>query len=105
MIRVNSLAYLLRLGPQRLMAVIRHLPNFLRLFWRLFKDSRVGLGPKLLILGLAAYFLLPIDLLPDFLPGLGYIDDLLLTFVGLKGFVSLCPREVVREHVQAIARR
>lgn len=105
MFRVGSLVTLLRLGPQRLVAVMRHLPNFLRLFWRLFKDPRVGLGPKLLIWGLLAYLLLPLDLLPDLVPGLGQIDDLIVTFVGLKIFVSLCPRQVVREHVHAIAGR
>lgn len=103
MIRLSSLAYLLRLGPRRLVAVLRHLPSFLRLFWRLFKDPRVGIGPKLLIFGLVAYFLSPVDLLPDVLAGLGHLDDLLLTFVGLKAFVSLCPPEVVREHVREIA--
>lgn len=103
MIRLGSLAYLLRLGPQRLVALIQHLPSFFRLFWRLFKDSRVGFGPKLIVLALVAYFVLPVDLLPDFIPGLGHFDDLLLTFLGLKGFVSLCPKDVVREHVQEIA--
>ena len=102
--RVNPLTQMLRLGPQRLIALIQHLPNFARLFWRLFKDSRVGFGPKLLIWALVAYFVFPVDLLPDFLPGLGYADDLLLTFIGLKAFISLCPREVVREHVQQIAK-
>ena len=38
MIRLGSLAYLLRLGPRRLLGLVRHLPSFLRLFWRLFKD-------------------------------------------------------------------
>lgn len=84
------------------MAVVQHLPNFLRLFWKLFKDPRVGFRPKLLIFGLVAYFLLPVDLIPDFFPALGHFDDLLLTFLGLKAFVSLCPREVVREHVAEI---
>lgn len=105
MIRVSLLAYLFRLGPQRLIALIQHLPNFFRVFWRLFKDPRVGLGPKLIVFGLVVYFVLPVDLLPDFLPGLGLLDDLLLTFLGLKGFIALCPKEVVREHVREIAAR
>lgn len=94
---------LLRLGPQRLLLFLYHLPKFLKLIWRLLKDSRVGFSPKLLIFLILAYVILPVDLLPDFLPALGQLDDLLLTFFGMKWFFRLCPRDVVREHVSAIA--
>ena len=101
--KLAGLGSLLRLGPQRLLLSLVHLPNFFKLFWRLFKDGRVGIMPKLLLFAIAAYVILPVDLLPDIFPGLGQLDDLLLVFLGLKGFIWLCPREVVREHVQAIA--
>ncbi len=103
MIRFSSLFYLLRLGPRRLLGLVQHLPSFLRLFWRLFKDPRVGFKPKLLALSVFAYLIFPADLLPDLLPALGHFDDLLLIFLGAKGFIALCPKEVVREHVQQIA--
>ncbi len=103
--RLAGLGNLLRFGAQRLLLSLVHLPSFLKLFWRLFKDIRVGLMPKLLLLLIVVYVVIPVDLLPDFLPGLGQLDDLILIFLGLKGFVRLCPREVVREHVQAIAAR
>ncbi len=103
MIRFGALAYLLRLGPRRLLGLVQHLPSFLRLFWRLFKDPRVGIKAKLLALSVFAYLILPADLVPDLLPALGHVDDLLLLFLGLRGFVKLCPPEVVREHVQRIA--
>ncbi len=101
--RLGGLGNFLRYGLQRLLLSLAHLPNFLKLFWRLFKDGRVGFMPKLLLLLMAAYVVMPVDLLPDFFPGLGQLDDLLLVFLGLKGFIWLCPREVVREHVKAIA--
>ncbi|MCZ6626014.1 MAG: DUF1232 domain-containing protein [Deltaproteobacteria bacterium] len=66
-------------------------------------DYRVPIWPKLLLILVAAYVFAPVDLLPDFLVGLGQIDDLLVIFLGLRAFVRLCPREIVREHVQAIA--
>ena len=103
--RFAGLGNLLRFGAQRLLLSLVHLPSFLKLFWRLLKDGRVGLTPKLLLLLIVAYVVMPVDLLPDFLPGLGQLDDLILIFLGLKGFIRLCPREVVREHVQAIAAR
>lgn len=85
------------------MQLVYHLPNFLKLFWRLLKDGRVPLGTKLLLLFLLAYVVVPVDLLPDVLVGLGQIDDLVVLFLGLQAFVRLCPKEVVREHVRAIA--
>ncbi len=103
MIRFGALAYLLRLGPRRLLGLVQHLPSFLKLFWRLFKDRRVGFKAKLLALGVVGYLVLPADLVPDLLPALGHMDDLLLIFLGAKGFIALCPKEVVREHVQQIA--
>lgn len=101
--RLGGFGNLLRLGPHRLGAFLLHLPNFLRLFWRLLKDPRVGLAPKLLLLVMVVYVLMPVDFLPDFLVPLGQLDDLLVIFLGLRGFVRLCPKEVVREHVRVIA--
>ncbi len=101
--RIRSLGNLLRFRPQNLLSLLYHLPNFLKLFWRLLKDPRVGLGPKLLLSLIAAYVFMPADILPDLVPVLGQLDDILVVFLGLKGFIRLCPREIVAEHVQAIA--
>ena len=101
--RLSSLTLLRNLGLRRVVQLVTHLPSFVRLFSRLAKDSRVGLGPKLLLAGILAYLIFPIDLLPDFLVGLGQVDDLLLLFLGLKLFLRLCPKAVVQEHVRAIA--
>jgi len=101
--RLGSLATLWRLGPRRIWQLFFHLPSFLKLFWRLLKDHRVPFWPKLLLILVLAYVAAPVDLLPDVLLGLGQIDDLLLIFLGLQAFVRLCPKEIVREHVQRIA--
>jgi uncharacterized membrane protein YkvA (DUF1232 family) len=101
--RLRTLDVLWRLGPQRLIQVWYHLPNFFKLFGRLLIDRRVSPWPKLMLVLVLVYVLAPLDLLPDLLVGLGQIDDLVLVFLGLRGFVKLCPPEVVREHVRAIA--
>ncbi len=100
---LSSLALLRNLGLRRVMQLVAHLPSFVKLFSRLAKDSRVALGPKLLLAGILAYLIFPADLLPDFLVGLGQVDDLLVLFLGLKLFLRLCPKSVVQEHVRAIA--
>jgi uncharacterized membrane protein YkvA (DUF1232 family) len=80
-----------------------HLPSFLKLFFRLAKDPRVSPGAKLLLAGIVAYVLLPTDLMPDFLPVMGQLDDLAVVLGGLKLFLRLCPAEIVQQQVQSIA--
>jgi uncharacterized membrane protein YkvA (DUF1232 family) len=91
------------MNPYKLLNAIRHLPNFLSLLWRLFRDSRVPISPKLLLIGAILYVLSPYDLLPDFLiPVLGFAEDILILMLVLKYFVRVSPAEVVWEHVKRI---
>ncbi len=83
---------------------LRHLPRFARLYWRLFRDARVSWLPKAILILTAVYIISPIDLLPDTVPFFGEIDDLIVFIAACKAFMYLCPREVVREHVQRIDR-
>lgn len=93
------------LGWRGFFRLITHLPTFSKVFIRLMKDPRVSLAPKLLVLAIAAYVVLPLDIVPDFIPGLGQMDDLAVVLVGLRFFLRLCPADIVREHMDAIARR
>ncbi|MSQ40068.1 MAG: DUF1232 domain-containing protein [Dehalococcoidia bacterium] len=67
---------------------------------RLFRDPRVPLGAKLVLPPTLLYILMPIDIIPDFIPVLGYLDDLLVITLGLGLFLRLCPHELVREHIE-----
>jgi uncharacterized membrane protein YkvA (DUF1232 family) len=58
------------------------------------RDPRTPLGVRLLALGIAAYALSPIDLVPDFIPVLGYLDDLLIVPFGVALVIRLIPSEV-----------
>jgi uncharacterized membrane protein YkvA (DUF1232 family) len=100
---INSTEAIKNLGWGRFFQLLAHLPSFLKLFSRLVKDPRVNLAPKLVLLGVLAYVALPIDLVPDFVPGLGQADDVAVLLAGLKLFLRLCPPEVVQEHVKSIA--
>jgi uncharacterized membrane protein YkvA (DUF1232 family) len=101
--KLSPIALLRRLGLRRFIQFVAHLPSFVKLFSRLARDPRVSLSPKLILLAVLAYVILPVDLVPDFLLGLGQVDDLLVIFLGLNLFLRLCPRAIVREHVQLIA--
>jgi len=65
---------------------------------RLIKDDRVPLSTKLALAGLAAYLASPIDILPDFIPFLGYLDDVLVAAVVVDGVLSSVDREVLLSH-------
>ncbi|MGE5532528.1 MAG: YkvA family protein [Bacteroidota bacterium] len=90
-------------SPQGTLRLLLHGPNLVKLYWRVFTDRRVSIVPKaVLVLGLA-YFVLPIDFIPDFpLIGIGQLDDIALLAFALKAFISMSPRSVVEEHVQLI---
>jgi uncharacterized membrane protein YkvA (DUF1232 family) len=100
---LSPITFLRRFGLRSVIQLVAHLPSFLKLFSRLAKDPRVSLGPKFVLVGVLAYLIIPTDLLPDILLGLGQVDDLLVIYLGLKLFLRLCPKAVVQDHVQAIA--
>ncbi len=90
-------------GLRRAIQLFAYFPSFVKLFARLVKDPRVALGPKLVLVGVLAYLIFPADLLPDLFLGLGQLVDLVVIYLALKLFLRLCPKEVVQNHVQAIA--
>ena len=81
---------------------IRHLPQFVRLYWRLMWDRRVSIWPKALLILAFIYVVSPVDLIPDFIPFVGEVDDLVVLIAVCRLFVYLCPPEVVQEHVHRI---
>lgn len=80
------------------MAMIREIPNFLKLLWRLSADSRVSAADKGILVATIAYILMPIDLIPDFIVGLGQVDDLYLLALTLNRLLNNAGTEVVMEH-------
>lgn len=62
-----------------------------------YKDPRVPWYTKLLAACIVAYAFSPIDLIPDFIPVLGYLDDLLLVPLGIYFVLKLIPNEVMTE--------
>ncbi|WP_144186772.1 YkvA family protein [Elioraea rosea] len=70
---------------------------------RAARDPRTPLPAKLLALAIVAYALSPLDLIPDVIPVLGMLDDLILLPLGLWLVLRLIPREVIAEHRAAVA--
>lgn len=61
------------------------------------RDPRVPLYAKIFVAIVVAYALSPIDLIPDFIPILGYIDDLIIIPAGIYLSLKMIPREVLEE--------
>ena len=68
------------------------------------RDPRVPWYVKALAVAVAAYAFSPIDLIPDFIPVLGYLDDLVIVPLGILLVVRLLPRDILAEHRAAAAR-
>ena len=74
------------------------IPNLTRLFTGLVRDPRVPLRAKLVLGATAIYLAMPIDLIPDFVPIAGQLDDAIIAAFALRYVVGTTPREIVAEH-------
>lgn len=81
-----------------LRAALTLIPNFLKLLYRLFKDKRVPLAEKALLVGAIAYVVSPLDILPDVIPFIGQVDDLYLIALVTLRLLNRTGDDVLREH-------
>ena len=82
---------------ERLKAWARALKRNITLLWLAARDPRTPVAAKLLAGFIAAYALSPIDLIPDFVPVLGLLDDLLLVPAGIWLALRLIPGALLSE--------
>lgn len=74
------------------------IPNFIKLIYRLINDERVTKTDRILLAATIAYILSPWDFLPDMIPFLGQIDDLLLVALVLKRLMDSVDQSVLLEY-------
>lgn len=74
------------------------LPDFFILLCRLAVDKRVTTSQKLMVGGIIAYVISPIDIIPDFIPFFGYVDDLVLVVFGLNIVLNEIDETVLLEN-------
>lgn len=73
-------------------------PNLAKLLFRLLKDKRVPRKRRLAMTVVAAYVASPLDLVPDFIPVLGTLDDLVVLAFAVDYLLQAAPPGVVEEH-------
>jgi uncharacterized membrane protein YkvA (DUF1232 family) len=77
-------------------ALVKRLPAYARLAWRLGRDPQLAGGRRAAVLGAAAYLVSPIDLVPGIIPFAGQLDDAAVALLGLRfALRGLTPAEQV----------
>lgn len=90
---------------ERLKTWARALKRDVIAVWIAARSARTPWIARLLAVGVAAYALSPIDLIPDFIPVIGYLDDLILVPLGIALIVRLIPPPLMAEfRAQALLR-
>jgi uncharacterized membrane protein YkvA (DUF1232 family) len=83
---------------ERLRGWAREIKRDVHALYLAARDDRVPWYAKAVALAVAAYALSPIDLIPDFIPVIGYLDDLVIVPLGIVLAVKLIPADILAEH-------
>ena len=75
------------------------LQNKVKILYFAYKNPKLSILPKLLILITIGYALSPIDLIPDFIPILGYIDDLIIIPILITISLKLIPQNILDQSI------
>jgi len=73
--------------------------NKVKILYYAYKNPKLSILPKLLILITIGYALSPIDLIPDFIPILGYIDDLIILPILITISLKLIPQNIINQSI------
>lgn len=84
--------------PARLREALRLVPDVARLLRRLAADASLPRGVRVRMALLLGYLLLPVDLVPDFIPVVGYADDALIVAWALRSVVRRAGPEALERH-------
>ncbi len=87
------------------MNAVESVVDQLLLTWKLLFDKRVPITTKLLPVGAVLYLFSPIDFIPDFLLGIGQLDDIGLVIAAIKAFEMMSPPDVVAELREGLRQR
>jgi uncharacterized membrane protein YkvA (DUF1232 family) len=83
---------------KKLRELLLFVPNLMKLLYDLLRDPRVSRADKAILAGVIMYVIVPIDVIPDFVPFVGMVDDSYLIAISLLRLLNRADRKVVLEH-------
>jgi len=86
---------------ERFIALVRRLPAYARLAWRLSRDPRLSRARRAAVAAAAAYLISPIDLVPGIIPVAGQLDDAAVALLGLRFALRGLPAADRQTHLDA----
>ena len=90
--------WLIRPDATSMKQLLRLLPDVVRLLSRLARDATLPVGVRVRLWLLLAYLAMPFDVIPDFIPVVGYADDAIVVAVTLRSVVRRSGRDVIDRH-------
>jgi len=89
--------------PSQNSGLIQDVVRHIKLIWLLLSDKRINLFLKILPIASLVYLVSPIDMLPGMVvPVIGALDDAAIIWIGTSLFISLCPEDIVNEHMLSL---
>ena len=83
---------------KKLRQLLLFIPNLMKLLYDLLRDPRVSQADKAILAGVIMYVIVPIDVIPDFVPFVGMVDDSYLIAISLLRLLNRANRQVVLDH-------
>src|SRR5215471_19848297 len=83
---------------KKMRELLMFIPNLLGLLIGLLRDERVSQADKAILAGVIMYVIIPLDIIPDFIPFIGQVDDAYLLAISLIRLMNRPNGEVFREH-------
>lgn len=94
-------AYVEEKGGEKYLGVLKYafiLPDLIALLVRLLKDKRISLKLRISVMISLGYLMSPIDIMPDFIPFIGNLDDLAVAFFALNKIINSVPHNIILEN-------
>jgi uncharacterized membrane protein YkvA (DUF1232 family) len=87
-----------RSKSQTMRELLLFIPNLMALLLGLLRDERVSQADKAILAGIIMYVIVPIDIIPDFIPFIGQVDDSYLLAISILRLLNRADRRVVLDH-------
>jgi uncharacterized membrane protein YkvA (DUF1232 family) len=83
---------------KKMRELLLFIPNLMGLLIGLLRDERVSQADKAILAGIVMYVIVPLDIIPDFIPFIGQVDDSYLVAISILRLLNRADRRVVMDH-------